>query len=180
MTTLPIVGGLSNEVTVEITNTEPTIEVSKTPSPASVPETGGDVTFTYVVTNTTVGEPVTIDSLSDDVFGTLDGDADCKVGTVLAVDGGSCQFEVTVELSSLDLVDHENTFTAVADDDEDDGITATDQATATVTFIDALPDISIVKTANPDVGPGAGRRRRLHHRGDQRRPRAGDDHRARR
>jgi len=42
-------------------------------APTSVPETGGDVTFTYVVENT---GPVTawITSLADDKFGTLAGD----------------------------------------------------------------------------------------------------------
>ena len=43
----------------------PTIEVTKTADPTAVPETGGDVTFTFVVKNTSTEEPVTITSLDD-------------------------------------------------------------------------------------------------------------------
>ena len=72
----------------------PTIEVTKTADPTAVPETGGDVTFTFVVKNTSTEEPVTITSLEDSVYGTLAGDDDCKVGTVLAA-GASCEFSFT-------------------------------------------------------------------------------------
>ncbi len=61
----------------------PAISVDKTANPTSVPETGGNVTFTYVVNNTG-NVPLTITSLTDDKFGTLAGDADCQVGDGIA------------------------------------------------------------------------------------------------
>ena len=51
-----------------------------------MPETGGDVTFTFEVKNNSV-EAAEITVLSDDKFGPLAGDADCHVGTVLASGG---------------------------------------------------------------------------------------------
>ena len=52
------------------------------------------------------------------VYGTLAGDADCKVGTVLAA-GASCEFSITswVEGDSHGP-DHVNVFTAEADDND--------------------------------------------------------------
>ena len=43
----------------------PDISLSKTPNPTSVPETGGEVTYTFVVTNNGAGS-VDFDSLVDD------------------------------------------------------------------------------------------------------------------
>ena len=65
-----------------------------------MPETGGNVTFTYVVTNNSA-EAATITALTDDKFGTLAGDADCQVGTVLAA-GGSCAFQATFAIPAGD------------------------------------------------------------------------------
>jgi len=64
---------------VAYTDVLPVISVTKTASQSSVPETGGNVLFTYTVTNNS-SEAVTITALSDDKFGTLTGDADCQVG----------------------------------------------------------------------------------------------------
>ena len=85
----------SDDATVTFTDVLPDITVTKTanPAPASVPETGGNVTFDFVVTNNST-EAATITALSDDKFGTLAGDADCQVGTVLA-GGASCSFSAT-------------------------------------------------------------------------------------
>ncbi len=53
----------TDDATVDFTNVLPTIEVTKTADPTAVPETGGNVTFTFVVKNTSSEEPVTITSL---------------------------------------------------------------------------------------------------------------------
>ena len=108
---------------------------------------GEDVTFTFVVKNTSTEEPVTITSLSDSVYGTLAGDADCKVGTVLAA-GASCDFSFTESVTA----DHTNTFTAKAVDN--DGSEATDAATASVDVID--PQITIVKVTFDGTASGDG------------------------
>ncbi len=68
----------SDTATVAYTDVAPTITVTKTADPTYVIIPGGNVTFTFTVTNTSA-EPVTITSLVDDKFGTLTGDADCRV-----------------------------------------------------------------------------------------------------
>ncbi|WP_344116980.1 DUF7507 domain-containing protein, partial [Nocardioides marmoribigeumensis] len=143
-----------DDATVDFTDVAPTIEVTKTPNVASVPESGGYVVFTMTVKNTSTQEPVTVTSLSDSVYGTLDGDADCQVGTVLAVDA-ECSFTL-VKWVSGDQVGpaHVNVFTAKAVDD--DGTEATDTDDATVDFTDVAPTIEVTKTANPTAVPETG------------------------
>ena len=144
----------TDDATVTYTDVAPTIEVTKTPSTATVPETGDDVTFTFTVKNTSALEAVTILSLEDDVFGTLDGDADCAVGTVLAV-GATCTFTGTWFIAGdFGGAAHENLFTAVAEDDE--GTDATDDDDATVGFTDVAPTIEVTKTADPTSVPETG------------------------
>ena len=108
----------NDDATVDFTNVAPTIDVTKTANPTAVPETGGNVTFTFTVKNTSTEEPVTITSLNDSVYGTLAGDADCQVGTVLAA-GAECSFSITrwVE-GDFSGPDHVNVFTAHADDND--------------------------------------------------------------
>jgi uncharacterized repeat protein (TIGR01451 family) len=91
--------------------------VDKTASEDILPLEGGDVAFTFKVTNTS-NIPVEISSLNDSVFGKLDGDADCKVGTVLQA-GASCEFSVTklikpkfIPENEANTQPHVNTFTA--------------------------------------------------------------------
>ena len=140
--------------TVTYTDVLPDISVTKTANPTSVLQTGGNVTFTYVVTN--IGTvPVTITSLEDDKFGTLAGDAGCQVGTVLAANGGSCQFDAVFAVPAGAVGStHVNVFTAKAEDDQQNEDTATDDAE--VTYTDVLPDISVTKTANPTSVPETG------------------------
>ncbi len=80
-------------VTCSITNNDFSIDVLKAADDHLVPLQGQDVNFTYTVTNTS-DVPVEIVVLEDDVFGPLDGDDDCQVGTVLPP-GGSCEFVET-------------------------------------------------------------------------------------
>jgi uncharacterized repeat protein (TIGR01451 family) len=139
--------------TVTFTDVPPDISVTKTPNPASVPETGGNVTFTYTVTNNSA-EAVEITSLTDDKFGTLAGDADCIVGTTLAA-GASAGFEATFAVPAGDYPgSHVNTFTAIGADN--DGNSDTASAAATVTYTDVRPDISVAKTADPTSVPETG------------------------
>ncbi len=143
----------SDDETVTVTDVLPEIAVTKTADPTSVPETGGDVTFTFVVTNNSV-EPVTITSLTDSVFAALTGDADCKVGTVLPV-GGSCEFTYTTWIEGdFSGFDHDNAFTAHAEDNETNDAFASDNAT--VDFTNVAPYIEVTKTANPTAVPETG------------------------
>ncbi len=134
-----------DDATVTFTDVAPEIEVTKSASPSSVPETGGDVTFTFLVEN--IGqEDVTLTSLTDTVFLDLNGQGDCVTGGLILI-GGDYSCSITVFLSGDDLADHVNVATAVATDD--DGTTDEDSDDETVTFDDVLPDVSITKTADP-------------------------------
>ncbi len=139
--------------TITYTDVLPDITVPKTAGVVSIPETGGNVLFTYVVTNHSA-EAAEITALSDDQFGTLAGDADCKVGTVLA-GGASCSFEATFAIPAGDVPGtHVNVFTATVTDGDGNNDTATDSET--VTYTDVLPDISVLKTVAPTSVPETG------------------------
>ena len=110
---LPVTASVSNDVAVSI-------EVTKGASPTSVPEHGGDVTYTVDVENTS-GIDVTITDLDDDVFGDLlDGsnrdvsDNTCSSMNLVvpAGDTRTCTFEAS--LSGVPLASHVNNVTATA------------------------------------------------------------------
>ena len=143
----------TDDATVTITDDLPTVDVDKTADPIEVSEPGGEITYTYTVTNTSADESVTIDSLEDDVLGPLAGDADCQVGTVLAA-GANCSFTATGNVAGTGGDSVTNVFTAVVSDDNNNTDDDTDDATVTIT--DELPDISVEKTANPTSVPLAG------------------------
>ncbi|MEI7749771.1 MAG: VWA domain-containing protein [Candidatus Moraniibacteriota bacterium] len=122
----------------------PTIEATKTAGVSSVPESGGSVTYTYTVKNTSPADAVTITSLQDDKFGTLTGNTGCKTGTTLAMNA-SCTFTYTTTIKGNAGTSHVNVFTAKAKDNENNEVSASDDAM--VTFIDVKPTIEVVKTA---------------------------------
>ena len=114
------------------------VRILKAADRATVPETGGTVTFLFTVQNLG-GASFEITSLVDDVFGPLDGDADCGVGTTLAA-GGSCSFEHTVHLDGVAPGSHVNTVTVEATVEGSDDI-LTDTATETVGFTTVDDDV---------------------------------------
>jgi hypothetical protein len=121
---------------------EPDIDVTKTASVASVEEPGEDVTFTVVITNTGPVS-VTLTSLEDDVYGVLDGDADCEVGTILAP-GASCTFDFVGFVGGDDGDVHQNVVTVNGEDDSNTEVDADDDATVdvlgtTVLDVEVLP-----------------------------------------
>ncbi len=135
----------TDDATVTFNDVKPTIEVTKTAGVASVDEPGGNVTYTFTVKNTGTAEAVTITSLADDKFGDLVGDADCKIGTVLAT-GASCSFDSTQAIAGEAGTSHTNIFTASAVDNENNK--ASDEASATVTFNDVKPSVTIEKSVD--------------------------------
>ena len=141
-----------DDETVDFTDVAPMIRITKTASPTSVPETGGDVTFTFLVENTGL-EDVTLTTLSDTVFGDLDGKGTCDVPQTILI-GGSYSCSYTVNLASDSLAAHTNVATATAVDD--DKTPATDDDDETVTFDDVAPAIRITKTASPTSVPETG------------------------
>lgn len=126
----------------------PDIAITKTANPASVPETGGNVTFTFVATNNSL-EAATLDSLVDNIFGDLNSQGDCALPQPLAANGGSYSCSITVFLSADNLAPHTNVVTATASDD--DGNTGTDTDDETVTFTDVAPQIALTKSASPSL-----------------------------
>ena len=135
--------------TVEVTNVPPTITVTKTVDTDQVTEGTHEVTYTVVIENdSTVNtvDAVEITGIKDSVNeGTpvdLTGDADCQVGTILAV-GASCSFTYTASLTGNTGDVILNTVTATAKDNENDTDEASDGAS--VTFTNSPGAITLVK-----------------------------------
>ncbi len=139
---------LGDDVTCTIVNddiliVDASLVVAKSAARPVVDIEGEDVTFTYTVTNTSPF-PVTVESLEDDAFGSLAGDDDCQVGTVLDA-GASCSFEASffvepdfVADPPQDTPPHVNVFTACILGVPAPGVsdaTVCDDADATVGFI---------------------------------------------
>lgn len=120
----------------------PEISVVKSASVESVPVPGDDVTFNVVISNPSNVEDVRITSIQDDVFGTLAGDADCQVGTVL-VPGDSCEFDFVGAVEGQVGGDHVNTVTVEGEDEEGNQVTDEDDATVTFTEVQDLVIIAV-------------------------------------
>lgn len=128
---------------------QPAIDVVKTAAPTSVPEPGGDVTFTVVVTNT-ASESMTVTALVDDVYGNLDGKGTCDLTPPVALAPGAkytCAFTGAVAGNAGSS--HTDTVTVTAHDASNAQVTHSDPATVTIT--DVMPTLTIVKTASADV-----------------------------
>ncbi len=137
-----------DDATVTLTDVSPTVLVDKTATPSSLPEPGGTFTFNVVVTNTS-SEPVTITTLTDDVYGPLGTRGTCTtaIGTLLPANGGSysCSFPGNFTGGAGDAQTDIVTSTVV----DDEGTTATDSDDAVVTITDVAPVIRVDKTATP-------------------------------
>ncbi len=139
------VGG-TDDATVDINDVPSAIIATKTANPTSVPETGGDVTYAFTVSNDSAVDSVTIDTLTDSIYGDLNGQGDCSVPqTIAAGDSYSCSIAVNVSGNADDMIT--NVLTASGADDDGNPVSATDDAVVTVTDVAAA--IEIVKTANP-------------------------------
>lgn len=136
----------SDSATVEFTPL-PTITVTKSASPSIVSEYGEWTVFTIVVENTSI-ESLTLTSLTDNVFGNLDGLGTCDLTPNPVISAGaSYQCSFTVFLQGEPSSPHSNTVDAVAVDS--DGNQATDSDPETVNYRDELPLITVTKTAFP-------------------------------
>lgn len=121
----------SDDATVNIACDEPAIEVTKTADPTSISE-DTEVDYTVTVTNN-IGLTGTLETLSDDVYGDLNGLGDCVTGGTIN-DGNTytCTFPGDVlcadEPSVVDTVTAEVSYT----DELGEILTLSDQASATV------------------------------------------------
>ncbi len=118
----------ADEVSIEILDATPAVAATKSADRASIPEPGGDVTYTATVTNT-YAEPVEIIAVVDAVDDGLPFDVtsvagpvlattcDDAVGTVLELDQTfACTFTLRVTGNADDRIDNSVAFT-VADDE---------------------------------------------------------------
>ncbi|MEJ2765387.1 hypothetical protein VV869_15645 [Photobacterium sp. MCCC 1A19761] len=142
----------SDKATVAINNVPFNLTVNKSVSPSSLPEPGGDFTFTVVVTNTSAVDALTLSILDDEMYGDLTSTAgkiistDCSVPQTLAVNGSySCTFMVT-EMQNPGFSQTGSVY-ATASDDEGPSKTVSDDATINITNLDSK--ITLVKTADP-------------------------------
>jgi hypothetical protein len=142
----------SDNATVTLTPVAPTIAVVKTAVPPTKPEPGGDFTFTVVVTNTSFKQ-VTITALTDDVYGDLNGRGSCAIGAVLAP-GASYTCSFVGAFTGLAPASQTDTVTATAVDNLGNQVTATDNATVSLTPV--APTIEVIKTPNPSERPAPG------------------------
>ncbi len=141
----------TNDVLLPCEASAPPKIVTKTASPKSRPAPGGDFTFTITVENT--GTTVaTLSSLTDSVYGDLNGQGTCATGATIAAG-------VTYTCSFT------GTFNGVAGDSETDVVTATltyangvatgtDDATVTITRPTGV--LEICKLADTVNGPVKG------------------------
>ena len=124
----------------------PSIAVTKTASPTTVDEPGGDVTFTVEVANTGT-TTVDLGSLVDDVHGDLDGQGTCALPQVVGVgSASSCSYSTTVFGDAGDS----STSTATATGTSL-GVPVSAQGAATVTITDVAPSATLSVIASPEI-----------------------------
>lgn len=139
--------GAYDLVTCDVRNAQLGLALKKTANPSSVPESGGEVRFTFELTNhSTVAVRVT--ALNDSVFGNLHNQGDCVAGGFTVIDAGkSYRCAITKRVAGNASAPHQNTVTATVIDANQRSVTA--QATANVTFTDAVPAVTFTRSAAP-------------------------------
>lgn len=143
----------TDSATVTITDVLPEAAVTKTASPTTVQEPGGNVTFSVSVRNTGNAEPLSLTELEDNIHGDLDGQGTCSTPRTLAAGSTySCSFTKTISGNAGD--DELDTITAALSDDEGNKATPADFATVTIT--DVFPTATLSKTASPTSVPEPG------------------------
>jgi hypothetical protein len=145
----------NDNATVTAINVMPAVSIVKEANPTSVFEPGANVTFTVTITNGSVSsDPLTITSLSDNIYGQLAGDADCQVGTALA-SGANCSFQFTQYVAGNAGDSETDTVTVSGEDDEENEASASESATVDIKNVDST--IELIKTASQTMidEPGA-------------------------
>jgi hypothetical protein len=124
---------------------KPLIQGFIVPDPSSIGEGSRDINYSVTVENISA-ESATLVSLTDDVFGDLNGQGSCAVGTLIPSGTSySCSFSSTITGNAGET--HINTITASAQDDTGNGASDTDSAS--VSFFNINPSLSI--SISPDL-----------------------------
>lgn len=118
------------------------LSVDVVASPTAVKAPGGTVTFNVTVTNTGT-EALTLTSLTDSVYGNLNGQGTCVTGGTIAVSGTyACSYQA--EITGVAGASQTNTVTARATDDAPNEVSDSDSAAVVVT-----PRLGVGNTASP-------------------------------
>jgi hypothetical protein len=130
----------------------PDIALSVTPSPGSLPEPGGDVTFQVTVNN--VGSiDLTLTELSDDLLGNLNGEGTCSLPQTLVstIGGYQCEYVAAANGNAGDEISVTVTATALGPQNSD-----TEIVSPSVTITDVLPSAVLTVSITPDelLDPG--------------------------
>jgi len=134
--------------------------MSKTADPVSLPEPGGVVTFTVVISNSQSSQDFSVTTLQDDIYGDIADPANpnlnsttCSLPSILLALGSSytCSFQAAVTGEPGTYTDIVTATLTTAD-----GTTSQIQAGAAVELTDLPPTISVSKSVIPDNLPAPG------------------------
>jgi hypothetical protein len=157
----------SDSAMVTVVDVPSAISVDKSVLPTSVDEPEGVVTFTVSVTNLSAVDVVTIDSLSDTIYGDLTDTTDegnsakpqlnttCSLSQDLQPAGQpgasyTCTFQATVSGNAAGGLDDEtDEVTASGTDDDGNPVSANDPATVSINNVN--PDAVLTKIATQAV-----------------------------
>ncbi len=146
--------GPNDLVTCDVVNERLSLAVQKSANPTSVPEAGGDVTFAFNVTNKGTAA-VALTGLTDSAFGNLHGQGSCVAdGSKQLAVGASYQCTVVKRIAGNVGSPHTNTVTATVR--ATNGTTVSNSASATVTFRDSQPSVTLTRSVNPTTLPEPG------------------------
>jgi len=146
-------------VTCTFVNSRAELSLTKTPAPASLVAPGGDVSFAVQVNNDG-GAEMTVTGLSDSVYGDVaDAGNAALIATTCALpqsvaagDAYTCAF--TAHVGGAAGERHDNTLTATADGPGNTPLSATAEATVTITA-PSSGRIVVIKQTNPPNTPGS-------------------------
>jgi len=130
---------------VSITDVPSKIVVTNNITPGSVPEPGGTVTYQVVVRNTSSVDTVDIVTLTDSIYGNLQGQGSCVTPQTLAVGQQyTCSFTRPVTGNA----GHQEVHKVIAQGMDDDNKPVSDDDDETVTVTDVASSIAVLKTAS--------------------------------
>ena len=131
---------------------QPTLELSKTVEPPSLPEPGGLFRFTVLITNTS-SSPLMLTSLVDEPYGDLTGvsasanasvvASTCKLVTIQPGETYRCQF--SVDITGVEGDRFIDTVTTVGQAPDGDSAQASDDAAVTLDPPPGTPDVRATK-----------------------------------
>lgn len=150
--------------TVTIVDLPARLALRKEPSPAFLPEPGGEVSYTLQLVNLSVADSVTVDTLVDSPYGDVaDGtneninSTDCVVPQTLPPGGVyECTFAAEVSGAAGDEVP--DTVTATGEDDDGRPVTVSAGAVVGIEDAQVTPPVTLTvfKTASPTSLPEPG------------------------